>query len=137
MGILSRLFGKKTYDSVKEFDEELTKFQQKNASEMMALVGTGGRLKGLPLVYSTENETDLKKYAARLIELIAPIKVITEGKSIERFTLIFDEKLLYFKPITQEVCFFAVLPNSSNMLSIQSWVNKKAKVLQELFQEDD
>jgi hypothetical protein len=41
MGTLSRLFGKKSYDSVKEFEKELISVQKKN-SKMLGLIGTGG-----------------------------------------------------------------------------------------------
>ena len=69
IGILSKLkdaFSSKSIDSLKEIEIELSKLQKKINAEMIALIGIGGRIKGLPLIYVTNDEDQLKKISARL-----------------------------------------------------------------------
>ncbi len=137
MGILSKLFGKKSIETLKEFDAELTKFQKKIGYEMIALIGTAGRLKGLPLIYAyaAEDDTSLKKYSARLNEIINPINVITEGRKVDELSLLFEGNILILKPITPEIAFFAITQITSDITSIQQWIDKRISILEKIFQE--
>ena len=132
MGILSRIFGKKSIESLKEFEEELNKFREKNDSEMLALIGTGGRLKGLALVHSSKDEDLMKKYAARVNELMDPLNLVTQGKKVEELSLKFDGNHLIFKPITEDISFFAITQEESDISSIVEWIEDKRSDLENL-----
>jgi len=81
MGILSKLFGTKSEESFQEMESDLIKFQKKINAEMIAIFGTGGRLKGLPLIYATSDDNDLKKISARLNELLKPVNNLSDNRA--------------------------------------------------------
>ena len=67
MGILSKLFGRKdAEESFQEIEKELEQLKKKTSAEMIALIGAGGRLKGLPLIFVCDDESELKKFSARI-----------------------------------------------------------------------
>ena len=117
MGILSRLFGKKeTEESFKQIEEELSKMQKKMNSEMIVIFGTGGRLKGLPLIYVAIDETELKKFAARIYEIIAPLNTLSEDRNLRDCVINYEDSILFFKQILANIGFFAIFQNKDDIL---------------------
>lgn len=135
MGILSKLFGKKSIDSLKEFEVEIAKLKEKSDCEFVAITGIGGRLKGLPLVYQADDEKTLKRYSARLIEVLNSIKTVTEEKPLDRFVIYYGGNALVFHPLTNDVAFTAITKNMSDLPIMLQWYNKNAPVLIDLFNE--
>ncbi len=140
MGILSKLKdiiskGDKSIESLKQVDEELSILQKKINAEIIAIIGTGGRLKGLPLIYITPDEADLKKLSAKLSELVNPIKDISEDRNFRDFIINFDDSILFFKPIMREISIFAILLKNNDVLTLKQWIYKNELVLKELFHE--
>ncbi|HUX97969.1 MAG TPA: hypothetical protein VMV49_00300 [Candidatus Deferrimicrobium sp.] len=138
MGLLSTLkefFSKKSIESLKEFETELIKLQKKSNSEIIALMGTGGRLKGLPLIYVANEEADLKRYAARIAELIGPLNNLSNEQSIKDVIIRFETSYLFYIPLLKNVSFFAITPHKHDLLSLQQWVTNNNSIIQELFRE--
>lgn len=133
MGILSKLFGKKeAEEGFKQIESELGKLAKKTDSEMIGIIGTGGRLKGLPLVYITEDESALKKLAARLIEIINPINYLSDEMVLD-VIITYASSVLYFKQILKNISYFAILKDRGEILTHKQWVYKNEELMKELF----
>ncbi len=136
MGILSRLFGKKEAEqSFKEIEAELIKLQKKINAEMIVIFGTGGRLKGLPLIYSASDENELKRFSARIYELLNPINNLSDKRQFRDFIINYEDSILFFKKILANIGYFAIFQNKDDLLSLKQWVYKKEQTLKELFHE--
>ena len=136
MGVFSRLkdlFSKKSIDSLKEVEQELNKLQKKSNSEIIALLGIHGRLKGLPLIYISKNETDLRRISAQLTELLKPLKNIYSQREIQDIIIRYMDSILYYRPLMKNVSFFAIVPHKNNLIALQQWINSKREILEELF----
>ena len=137
MGILTRLFGKKeAEESFQEIESDLIRLRKKTNAEMIVIFGTGGRLKGLPLIFSADDETDLKKFSARLHELINPVNNLSDERVLRDFVINYEESILFFKQIlTNKISFFALFQDKDNLLVIKQWIYKKEESLKELLHE--
>ncbi len=136
MGLFSRLkefFSGKSIESIREFENELKKLQKKSDSEVIALIGTGGRLKGLPLVYVSNEETDLKRYTARIAELINPLDNLSLEKTVKDVLIRFEDSNLLYVPIMREISFFGITPKTSEINTLGNWITEKAQIIKELF----
>ena len=64
MGLFDKIkevFTKSSLESIQDLEKDLQKLQGKAIfSDVVAIIGTGGRLKGLPLIYSAKDENKLK-----------------------------------------------------------------------------
>ena len=109
--------------------------QKKLNAEMIVIFGTGGRLKGLPLIYATTDEMELKKFAARIYELINPLKNLSEERHFRDFILNYEDSILFFKQFLANIGFFALFQNKDDILPLKQWVYKKEPILKELFHE--
>jgi hypothetical protein len=139
MGLFSRLkdfFSGKSIESLQEFEVELKKLQKKVKSEVIALIGTQGRLKGLPLVYTSIEDGNLKKHAAILAELVDSINQLSNEKKMKFFLIRYEESLLFFKPIMTNISFFAIFPDKDNMAALEQWINTNSLNLRKLFHDE-
>ena len=136
MGILSK--SKSHNGSLQEFKNELIKLQHKIKSKMLALVGLGGRLRGLPIVYVIENgyDHDLKSFSAQLNEFIEPLNKLLSYREVKDFTINTKEETLFFEPIIENVGFFANLSNGNNIFEIKHLLSKNREKLRELLHAD-
>ncbi len=137
MGILTKIFGKKSIESLKEIEEDLNKLKKKTGSEIIAIIGTGGRLKGLPLIYTTNDETDLKRFSARLSELITPLANLSKERIFRDIIINYDDSILFFKQFLKNTSYFAVFDNKDNVLALKQWIYKNEQLLKELLHEED
>ncbi len=136
MGILSRIFGgKKAEESIQAIEQEMIKLKNKTHAEMIAIFGVGGRLKGLPLIYAADDEPDLKKFSARLFELIKPINFLSEERTMRDFVINYADSILFYKQILTNIGYFAIFPDKNDTLTLKQWIYKKESVLKELLHE--
>jgi len=135
LGILSKFFGKKPAETIRELELEIEKLKIKSNSELISLVGTDGKLRGLPLIYSANNEAILKKYCARLGEIFRPIENIVDEKIIQDVIINYKDFFLVFKPILRDIGILAIITNKSYISSILQWVDKNNNILKALFPE--
>jgi len=149
IGILSKLkdtFSTKTIESLKEYEIEISKFQKKLNAEMIALIGIGGRIKGLPLIFATSDENELKKISARVYEIIDPLQNITIEHIIRDFIVNYENSTLFFKPFMKNVGFAAIIKNKNDLsanvknrndlIALNKWISKNEKILKDLFHEN-
>lgn len=139
MGLLSKLremFSKKSIESFNEIEAEFEKIQKKSSSQIIALIGTSGKLKGLPLVYVSKEEDNLRSYAARITEFANPLKNIFNEKKIKEFIIQYEDSILYFNPIMKDISLIAIIENQSDIAILQQWINNKNEELKEIFHSD-
>ena len=131
MGILSES-KLKDHVSIQEFVEALEDLHHRIRSKILALIGLAGRIKGLPIVYVTTNNYDLKLFSAKLNEFIDPLKKLFQYEKVKDFTINFEEYSIYFEPITDNVGFFGIISNGNNIFEIKHLLSKKKEMLKEL-----
>ncbi len=132
MGFLSKIFGQKEEQGIQEIEVEMEKLKKKTNAEMIAIFGIGGRLKGLPLIYVSDNENDVKRLSARLYEVIDPITKITDEKTIRDFIVNYNDSILFFKQIMKNIGYFAMFGNQNDLLMLKQWIYRKEQVLKNL-----
>jgi hypothetical protein len=138
MGLFSRLkefFSGKSIESIKEFETELEKLQKKSNSEVLALIGTGGKLKGLPIVYVSNEDSILKRYTARIAELINPLNTLSAEKTVKDVMIRFEDSILVYVPILKGLSFFGIVPRKNDFFTLRNWVTNNSPLIKELFQD--
>ncbi len=135
MGLFSRLkefFSGKLIETLKEFEPEMQKLQKKSNSEIIALIGTHGRLKGLPILYSANNESVIRRYTAQVTEILGPLTKISEEETIRDVTIRYYGSTLFYKPILENVSFFALASYKTDVSILEQWVNSNIVALREI-----
>lgn len=133
MGILSRIFGgKKEEETIQAIEAEMVKLKEKTKAEMIAIFGVGGRLKGLPLIYVADDEAALKRFSARLFELVGPIKFLSENRTLRDFVINYADSILFYKQILTNIGYFAIFQDKEDTLTLKQWIYKKESILKEL-----
>jgi len=137
MGILSKvkevIVGKPA-ESLKEFELELYRIKQKCKSKIVALVGIGGRLKGLPLIYTSDDDKILNLTSAKLYEILASVYDITGGKKVKDVILSCEDEIYILKPLMENIGIFAIIPDESEIPHIREWIDKKVPLLENIFE---
>ncbi|MHA1378131.1 MAG: hypothetical protein ACTSRG_07090 [Candidatus Helarchaeota archaeon] len=136
MGLWSRLkdiFSKKALESFKEIEAEFIKLQKKSNSKIISIIGTSGKPKGLPLIFVTSEEDNLKRYSANMAELMTPLRNITAGRKIKEFIVYYGDSIIYFKPILEDISFFALVNDKNDVQTIRQWLNAKLSELRDVF----
>lgn len=135
MGLFSRLkefFSGKSIETLKEFEPEIKKLQKKSSSEIIALIGTHGRLKGLPIIYSSTDESDIRRHTAQITELIGPLTKISAEETIRDVTIRYYGSILFYKPVSENVSFFALASYKTDISTLEQWVNSNIVTLREI-----
>ncbi len=132
MGVFSKFFSKKSKETIQEIELDLLKLKKKTNAEMIAIFGISGRLKGLPLIYASDDDTDLKKFTARLYELLAPIAFLSDNKTFRDFVINYEDSILFYKEILTNIGYFAIIRDKDGVLPLKQWVNKNETVLKDL-----
>ena len=132
MGFLSKIFGKKEEKGIQEIESEMVKLKKKVDAEMIGIFGIGGRLKGLPLIYTSNDESDLKQISARLYEIVEPLNNLTNERILRDLIINFDDSTLFFKQIMKNIGYFAIFHDKNNLLTLKQWIYKKENFLKEL-----
>lgn len=132
MGFLSKIFGKKEQKGIQEIELEMQKLKKKVDAEMIGIFGIGGRLKGLPLIYTSDDESNMKQISARLYEIIEPLNKLAPERTLRDLIINYDNSTLYFKQIMKNIGYFAIFHDKSNLLTLKQWIYKKEDFLKEL-----
>ena len=135
MGLFSKLkdlFSGKSLESLKEYEPEIQKLQKKSNSEIIALIGTHGRLKGLPIIYAAPDESDIRRLTAQITELIGPLTKISDEETIRDVTIRYYGSILFYKPVSETVSFFALASYKTDVSTLEQWVNNNIVALREV-----
>ena len=135
MGLFSKLkdlFSGKSLESLKEYEPEIQKLQKKSNSEIIALIGTHGRLKGLPIIYAATDESDIRRLTAQITELIGPLTKLSDEETIRDVTIRYYGSILFYKPISENVSFFALASYKTDISTLDQWVNSNTVALREV-----
>ena len=135
MGRFSNLFKHVKFETLNEFEIELLKLQHTTNSKIVALIGIGGRFKGLPLLYAAEDEKELKIYAARISEFLIHLKNLASDKTLKEYIIYFGDSIMIFKKLIYTVAFVALTRFESDVEPIRQWISKKEELLKKLFHE--
>lgn len=132
MGFLSKIFGQKEEKGIQEIELEMEKLKKKTNAEMIVIFGIGGRLKGLPLIYTSDDNNDVKRFSARLFEVIDPINKISDDRVIRDIIVNFNDSILFFKQIMKNIGYFTIFGNKNDLLTLKQWIYSKEKLLKDL-----
>ncbi|MFX1384474.1 MAG: hypothetical protein ACFFBP_18775 [Promethearchaeota archaeon] len=140
MGIITRIkeiFEKKQieFDSLKELETELVILKKKTNSKIIAIIGSGGRLKGLPLIYDADDENLLKIYTAKINELLIPIRNLADDKELTDFIINYKDSIILFKNIIENIGFLAFTRFSNDIALTQQWLFKNEIFLKKIFEQ--
>lgn len=131
---IKEVIGMKPIETLKDFEADLIKLKEKTNCSYTALIGTGGRLKGLPLIYATDDENLLKRYTAKLCELVEPLKNLSNQDKLREFRIYYEDTIVIFKPIANDIDFIAAVKNSDYVQYIAQWIYKKQSDLKNIFE---
>ncbi len=138
MGILAKVretIKGKPAESLKEFELELYRIKQKCNSKIVALVGIGGRLKGLPLIYTSDDDKILNLTSAKLYEILAAVYDITGDRKVNDIILSCENEIFVLKPLMENIGIFAIIPDESEIPHIREWIDKKVPLLENIFKD--
>lgn len=137
MGIFDKikdLFAKSSLESIQDLEKEIKLLQGKAIfSEIAAIVGIGGRLKGLPLIYSAKQEDKFKILVARISELINPIKNLVNQNELLEIDLMYKGLYIIYVSIKENIGFLGVSPMMDDIIVFREWNKKNSKILTNLF----
>ena len=137
MGILTKVHEMmvgKPAESLKEFELELYRIKKKCKSKIVALMGTGGRLKGLPLIYTSDEDKILNLTSAKLYEILSCIHDIAGDKKLNDCILSYEGEILIFKPLLENIGLFAIIPDEKEIPHIREWIDKRIPELESIFE---
>jgi len=137
MGIFDKIkdiFAKSSLESLQDLEKKIQVLHGKAIfSEVVALIGIGGRLKGLPLVYSVKEEKEFKALVARLSELINPLNDLESTNELIEFLIIYKGLYVIFISIKENIGFLGSSPIMDDITVFREWINKNMKDLISLF----
>lgn len=135
MGFLSKIFGKKEEHDIQVIESEMIKLKKKINAEMIVIFGIGGRLKGLPLIYASDDDNEVKQFSARLYEVIVPLDRVSVDRNVRDILINYNDSILFFKQIMENIGYFAIFGNKNDLLGVKQWIYKKEEVLKNLLHE--
>ena len=127
-------FVKAPIESLKELEKELTELQSKFKSGFVTIIGFSGRMKGLPLIYQTEEEKTIKKITANLVNSLESMRDILSHQSIEHFNIHWTENIIYFRKITKNIGILALLEYGKDINRLKEWVSDNLTKIGHLFE---
>lgn len=137
MGIFEKIkdmFAKTTFESLQDLEKEIKLLHGKAIfSDIVSLIGVGGRLKGLPLIYSVKEESEFKMIVARISELIKPLNNLKNDKELMEINLVYKGLYLIFMSINDNVGFLGVSPILGDLSIFREWIKKNNKQLISIF----
>jgi len=137
MGIFDKikdLFAKSSLESIQDLEKEIKLLRGKAIfSEIAAIIGIGGRLKGLPLIYSAKQESEFKILVARISELIIPIENLVKQNELLEIDLTYKGLYIVYVSIKENIAFLGVSPMMDELILFRDWIKKNLKNLSNLF----
>jgi hypothetical protein len=137
MGLFEKIkdvFSKTSFESIQDFEKEIQELRRHTMfSEIVAIIGTGGRLKGLPLIYSANQEDKFKKLVAKISEVMFLVNNLDIQEDLKEVILNFNGLYLIFIPIQENFGFLGVSPTENELKVFREWMKKNLKTLNALF----
>lgn len=137
MGIFEKLkdiFAKSSLESIQDLEKEIKLLHGRAMfSDIVAIIGIGGRLKGLPLIYSAKQEVEFKILVARISELINPIKSLEIQNELLEINLAYRGLYITYVSIKENIGFLGVSPMMDEIIIFRDWIKKNSKILSTLF----
>ncbi|MHA1312019.1 MAG: hypothetical protein ACTSWR_07085 [Candidatus Helarchaeota archaeon] len=136
MGLISRLkefFTGKPIETFQELEKDMNKLYKKCNCSLIAFVGVASKIKGLPLIYSADNENNVRLFSAKLPLIINPLKNFQETKPIDSIKINYNNEFIYLKPILDNIAFIAMYNQKSDFLTINQWLDNNFSILLNLF----
>ena len=133
--LINQIFGKKEEHDIQVIESEMEKLKKKFNAEMIVIFGIGGRLKGLPLIYASDDDNEVKQFSARLYEVIVPLDRVSADRNIRDVVINYNDSILFFKQIMENIGYFAIFGNKNDLLGIKQWIYKKEQILKEMLHE--
>ena len=134
MEILKKFFGSTSIENLKELEKELMELQEQFKSGFIAVIGFGGRVKGLPLIYQTKNKEEVKKRAAEFVNALGSMDGLLGRQSIENLNIRFTENILYFRKVNNEIGIIALIEYGKDIDRIRDWIGDNISKVKILFE---
>ncbi|TXT61098.1 MAG: hypothetical protein BAJALOKI2v1_50066 [Promethearchaeota archaeon] len=137
MGLLSKLkefLVGKDIETIVEFEAELGKLITDYGLSNAAIIGIGGRLKGLPLIYSSEDEGMLKNLTAKIPEVIGPLDSLEPSKAFERTIIKYRGSFLVLIKLTENIAFVGISEKKISVEDSVKWIKSKEDLIHKLFE---
>ncbi|MBN1802986.1 MAG: hypothetical protein JW891_15865 [Candidatus Lokiarchaeota archaeon] len=130
MGKFLKLFKYYKLETLKEFEGELKKLHFLTSSQIIAIIGIGGRFKGLPLIYVAEDEYQLKSYSARIVEILNKLTIFSNTERYPKELVVYyDDSVVFLRKITEDIGFLGLTKFESDAELIREWVSKRQRSL--------
>ncbi|TXT63416.1 MAG: hypothetical protein BAJALOKI1v1_730014 [Promethearchaeota archaeon] len=130
---LKEYFGQTPIESLKELEKELMELQNKFKSGFVSIIGYSGRMKGLPLIYQSDEEKRIKRITANLVNSLESMKEILSHQTIENVNIHWTENILYFRKITKEIGIISLLQYGKDINKLKDWVGENLSKIEPLF----
>ncbi|MFX1396337.1 MAG: hypothetical protein ACFFAS_04755 [Promethearchaeota archaeon] len=132
MGRFSNLLKFLRIESLTEFEGELQKLRFITSSQIIAIVGIGSRFKGLPLIYVTDNENQLKVYSARIVQVLEHLTYFRSEKPVKELIVYYDDYAVIFRRLSEDVGFLGLTRFESDAEVMRQWILKKESMLKKI-----
>ncbi len=130
MGKLSKLLKHVKIETLQEFEGELKRLRFITSSQIIALIGIGGRFKGLPLIYVADDELQLKSYSARIVEILNKLTIFSNAeKHPKELVVYYEGSVVFLKKITDDMGFLGLTRFESDAELMREWIAKRQKSL--------
>lgn len=131
---IKNIFGKTSIESLKQLEKEIVDLQNKLDSGFVTIIGYGGKLKGLPLIYKKDDEKRIKRFAAKVIQSINSLDSILESQNLENFNIHYTENILHFRKINNEIGILAFMNYGSDINKLKDWIGDNLTKVRSLFE---
>jgi len=121
-------------ENLKELESELLELQEQFKSGFIAVIGFGGRVKGLPLIYQAKNKEEVKKMAAKFVNSLSTMDGLLGRQSIENLNIRFTENILYFRKVNNEIGIIALIEYGKDIDRIRDWIGDNLSKVKILFE---
>lgn len=120
-------------ESVKELENELMELQSKFKSGFVSVIGYGGRLKGLPLIYQADNKDQIKKVSAKFVNALESMEGLLGRQSVENLNVRFTENIVHFRKVNNEIGIIALIEYGKDIDRIKEWIGDNLSKVKKLF----
>jgi hypothetical protein len=134
MEILKKFFGSTSIENLKELEKELMELQEQFRSGFIAVIGFGGRAKGLPLIFDAKNKEEIKKISAKFVNSLSSMNDLLGRQTIENIELRYTENILYFRKVNFEIGIIALIEYGKDIDKIKDWIGDNLSKVKMLFE---
>jgi hypothetical protein len=98
------------------------------------VIGYGGRLKGLPLIYQADNKDQIKKVTAKFVNALGSMEGILGRQSVENLNVRFTENIVHFRKVNNEIGIIALIEYGNDIDRIKEWIGDNLSKVKRLFE---